>query len=219
MFDISPSRSGEYRCSSFNCLLLRTYRERCHQTALKRQYPPVADHLVSDPERVLWRQLASGLLQGNGVQVAPLEDGVTLGETVLDAILHRLDGRPAALAGEQSQCLIGTEPIAARGVPPHVLQVGSVSELLRSAVLEREVAQLLGDTGDLEILAVPPRRPLDRIPLIGEFLSECGTVKRTHLTRRTKHRPRRHRDDPVILAYRAGDDDVAVELRIGRVGT
>ena len=196
------------------------------------------------------RQLAGGLLQGDGVQVAQLEDGVTLGETFLDPILHRPNGWPAALACEQSQRLIGTEPIAARGVPPHVLQVGSVGELLRAAVLEREVAQLatlrrttvastetvggsrdlpgapresvaqlLRDTSDLEILAVPAGRLFDRIPLCGEFLSERGAVEGADLARRTKYRPGGHRDDPIILAYRARDDDMTVELRIGRVGS
>jgi hypothetical protein len=55
---------------------------------------------VGDLERFLWCQLASGLLQRDSVQVAQLEDGVTLGEAFLDPILHRSDGRPAALAGE-----------------------------------------------------------------------------------------------------------------------
>jgi hypothetical protein len=201
-------------------------------------------------ERFVWRQLSGGLLQRDCVQVAQLEDGVTLCEAFLDPILHRPDGWPGALAGEQPQRLIGTKPIAARGVPPHVLKVSSVGELLRATVLERKVAQLatlrrttvastktisstrnlpgasresvaqlLGDTSDLEILAVLPSRPLDRIPLIGKLLSERRTVKRTDLTRRTEHRPGAHSDNPVILAYRARDDYMTVELRIGSVGS
>jgi hypothetical protein len=248
--NIASGGSGEYGCSSFDCLLLRADSERRHPAALKRQQAPIPDHLPRYLERFVWRQLASGLLHGDGVQVTQLEDGVTLGETFLDPILHRPNGWPDVLAGEQPQRPTGTKPVPARGVPPHVLKVGSVGELLCAAVLEREVAQLatlrrttvastktiscprnlpgtsregvaqlLGDTCDLKILAVLPRRLLDRIPLVGEFLSERRAVKRTDLTRRTEHRPGAHSDDPIVLAHCARDDNVAVELRIGSVGS
>jgi hypothetical protein len=100
MPDIASRGSGKYGCSSFDGLLLCADSECRHTPAFQRQYPPVADHLVGDLERVLWCQLASGLLQGDCVQVAQLEDGVTLGEAFLDPIIHWPDGWPGALAGE-----------------------------------------------------------------------------------------------------------------------
>jgi hypothetical protein len=142
MADIAPGGFGEHGCSPFDCLLLRADSERCHPAAFKREYAPILDHLPRYLERFVWRQLSSGLLQRDGVQIAQLEHGVTLGETFLDPILHGLNGWPGALAGEKPQRLIGTEPVPARGLPPDVLQVGTVCELLCATVLEREVTQL-----------------------------------------------------------------------------
>jgi hypothetical protein len=50
-------------------------------------------------------------------------------------------------------------------------------------------------------------------------LSERGTVESTNLTGSTEHGPGANGDNPVVIAYRACDDDMTVELRIGRVGT
>ena len=134
------------------------------------------------------------------------------------------------------------------GLAPHTLQVAARGQLLRPAVLEREVAQLaalgraavaraepLGGAGDLarapregleqasrhardlEVLAVLAGAPLDRIALPGQLLGERGAVERAQLPRRAEDRPRGDRDDPVVLPHRAGDDDMAVQLRVGRL--
>jgi len=128
--DVSFGGLGECRRSPFDRLLLRTHRQRRHPSALKCEHAPVADHLACDVERFVWRQLAGGLLQRDGVQVAQLEHGMALGEAALDPILGRLGDSPRTLAGEKSQGLVGAELVAAGGLSPHVLQVGAVGELL-----------------------------------------------------------------------------------------
>jgi hypothetical protein len=100
MGHIASRGPGKDGCSSFDSLLLRADSECCHPPALKRQHAPIPDHLPRYVERFGWRKFSGGLLQDDGVQVAQLEDGVTLGETFLDPILHRQDGWPGSLAGE-----------------------------------------------------------------------------------------------------------------------
>jgi hypothetical protein len=82
------------------------------------------------------------LLQSDSVQLAQLEHRVTLGQPALDPILGRMDNCLCALSCEEPQRLVGTELVPAGGLPPYVLKVGAVGEMLRPAVLEREVPQL-----------------------------------------------------------------------------
>jgi hypothetical protein len=98
--DIASGGPGEYCCSSFDCLLLRADRERRHPAALQCQHASILDHLPRYLECFVWRQFSGGLLQGDGVQVAQLEDGVSVGEAFLDPILDWSDGWLGALAGE-----------------------------------------------------------------------------------------------------------------------
>ena len=80
------------------------------------------------------------------------------------------------------------------------------------------LAQLPGNTRELEVPAVLARALLDRVPLPHELLGERGAVERPELPRAAEDRPRRDGHDPVVLADRAGDDDVAVQLRVRRLG-
>ena len=98
--NIASGRPSKYGCSPFDCLLLRADSERCHPAALQCQHAPILDHLPRYVERFDWRKFSGCLLQGDGVQVTQVEDGVALGETFRDPLLHRPDDWPGALAGE-----------------------------------------------------------------------------------------------------------------------
>jgi hypothetical protein len=67
-------------------------------------------------------------------------------------------------------------------------------------------------------LPIPAGALLDPVALAGEFFCERGAVERADLTSGAEHGTGRDRDDPVVLADRARDDDMAVQLRVGRAG-
>jgi hypothetical protein len=50
-------------------------------------------------------------------------------------------------------------------------------------------------------------------------LCERGAVESADLARGTEHGSGGDGDDAIVLAHHARDDDMAVELRIGRVGS
>ncbi len=85
-------------------------------------------------------QLTGGLLQRDCAQLPCLEDGVTLGQPLLDPVLHRPESAGWTIAREELQRLVGTEVVPACGLPPSVLKVRAGGELLGAAVLERKVS-------------------------------------------------------------------------------
>ncbi len=247
--DVPSSGSGEAGGASFDRLLLGADRERRHPAAFEGEDSPVADHAVRDLERVLGCQLPGGLLQRDRAQLACLEDGVTFGQPLLDPVLHWPESAGWTIAGEEPQCLVGTEVVSAGGLSPGVLEVRACGELLGAAVLECEVSQLaalgcsavagtepvggardlpraagerltqlLGYARDLEVFAVPAGALIDPVALPGEFFCEHGAVERAELPRGAEHGTGCDGDDPVVLADRARDDDVTVQLRVGRAG-
>ena len=59
---------------------------------------------------------------------------------------------------------------------------------------------------------------IDPVALPGEFFCEYGAVERAKFPRGAEHGTGCDGDDPVVLADCARDDDVAVQLRVGRAG-
>ena len=80
------------------------------------------------------------------------------------------------------------------------------------------LAQFAGDTSDLEVPSILAGALLDRVSLSHELVGERGAVERAELPRGAKERPRSDRHDPVVLTDSAGDHDVAVQLRVRRLG-
>jgi hypothetical protein len=59
---------------------------------------------------------------------------------------------------------------------------------------------------------------VDPVALPGEFFYEHGAVERAELPRGAEHGAGCDGHDPVVLADRARDNNVAVQLRVGRAG-
>jgi hypothetical protein len=140
--DVSAGWLSELRCAALDRLLLGADGERRHPPALQGEHSPVADHLPSNGERLIRRHLPGRLLQRDRVQVTRLEHGVLLGQPRLDAILDRTLDRRSLGGSNQVYGLTGAEPMSTAGLAPHALQVSACGQLLRPAVLKREVAQL-----------------------------------------------------------------------------
>ena len=150
---------------------------------------------------------------------------------------------------DQVHRLIRSEPVALPCLRPHALQIATGRQVLRAAVLQRDVADLpaFGCTAVLgaETLrgparshggalrtrcAVPPaprrsrstcrpcRCPARSDSPLRQLLRERRAVERADLPQAAEDRPGGDRDDAVVLADRAGDHDMGVQLRVRRLG-
>ena len=121
--DVSAGGLGELGGAAFDRLLLGAHSKRRHPPAFQGQYPPVADHLPRDGERLIRRQLPGGLLQRDHAQVTLLEHSVLFSQLRLDPILDRALSCRALRCADQMHGLIGSEPVIAAGLRPHSLEV------------------------------------------------------------------------------------------------
>ncbi len=176
--DVSAGSLSEQFGAPFDRLLLSAHGKRGHPPALQREDSPVADHLPRHGQRTIGRHLSRSLLQRNGVQVACVEHGVLLGEPRLDAVLDRpLNlgplGRP-----DQPYGLVGAEVVVTTCLAPHTSQVGARGQLLRPAVLEREVAQLPAFRRTAVVGTKPLGCPGDLTGAPGELLDQLAWYAR-----------------------------------------
>ncbi|HST54368.1 MAG TPA: hypothetical protein VLJ42_00535 [Solirubrobacteraceae bacterium] len=171
---VSVGWLGEQLGAAFDRLLLRAHSERGHSPTFQREDSPVADHLPRHGERLIGRHLSRCLLQCDGVQVACVEHGVLLRQTRLDSVLDRpINIRPLGRA-DQAHGLVGAEAVTPARLAPHTLQVGACGQLLRPAVLEREVAQLPAFRCSAVAGTKPLGRPGDLTRAARELLDQCS---------------------------------------------
>jgi hypothetical protein len=108
-----------------------------------------------------------------------------------------------------------TQLPALRGAAPlRAEPLGRLGDL--TTALGEGVQHAPWDSLDLEIPAALPGAAFDAIAALGELVRERRAVVRAELPRGAEDRPRGDRDQPTVLADRARDYDVAVDLRVRR---
>ena len=103
-----------------------------------------------------------------------MEHGVLLCQPRLDAVRDRPLNLGPLGCPDEPHGLVGAEVVATTCLGPHTLQVAACGQLLRSAVLEREVAQLPAFWRTAIAGTKPLSRPGDLTGAPGELLDQLA---------------------------------------------